>query len=45
VLKGFKYKEIFEWAMKKANNNVSSAALILGLPRSADKSKLEKLSD
>lgn len=40
-----KEKEIFEWAMKKANNNVSSAAEILGLPRSTFRSKLEKLSD
>jgi len=38
-----KEKEIFEWAMKKANNNVSSAAEILGLPRSTFRSKLEKL--
>ncbi len=32
--KNLNEKEIFEWAMKKVNNNVSSAAEILGLPRS-----------
>ncbi|MEN8192473.1 MAG: sigma-54 dependent transcriptional regulator [Bacteroidota bacterium] len=37
-----KEKEIFEWAMKKADNNVSLAAEMLGLPRSTFRSKLEK---
>ena len=35
--------EIIDWALKKANNNVSLAAELLGLPRSTLRSKMEKI--
>ncbi len=38
-----KESEIFLWAMKKAEGNVSKAAALLDLPRSTFRSKLEKL--
>ena len=37
-----KEKEIIQWALKKAGNNISLAAKILGLPRSTLRSKIEK---
>ena len=37
-----KDKEIINWAMSKADNNISKAARLLGLPRSTLRSKLEK---
>lgn len=36
-------KEIIEWALKKAGNNLSNAAKILQLPRTTLRSKLDKL--
>ena len=37
-----KEREIVEWAMRKANDNVSLAAKLLGLPRSTLRSKIAK---
>ncbi len=39
-----KEKEILEWALKTTNNNISSAANLLKLPRSTLRSKLQILS-
>ncbi|MCF6268555.1 MAG: sigma-54 dependent transcriptional regulator [Melioribacteraceae bacterium] len=38
-----KDKEIIEWAIKKAKNNISLAAELLDLPRSTLRSKIEKM--
>ena len=36
-------REIIEWAMKKANHNISRAAQLLQIPRSTLRSKMEKM--
>jgi len=38
-----KEREIIEWAIKKAENNISLAAELLNLPRSTLRSKIEKM--
>ena len=39
-----KEKEIIEWALAKAQNNISNAAKLLNIPRTTLNSKLERLS-
>lgn len=39
-----KEREIIDWALNKAGNNVSGAAKILNLPRTTLRSKMDKLS-
>lgn len=40
-----KEKEIIEWALNKTQNNVSSAAKLLKIPRTTLNSKIERLSE
>jgi transcriptional regulator with PAS, ATPase and Fis domain len=39
-----KEREIIDWALNKAGNNVSGAAKILKIPRTTLRSKMDKLS-
>lgn len=39
-----KEQEIIKWALEKSNNNVTSAARLLKIPRTTLRSKIEKLS-
>lgn len=39
-----KQQEIIKWALEKSNNNVTSAARLLKIPRTTLRSKIEKLS-